>query len=84
MDGSSTFDKQVKKRGSKAEMKEIAGYPAAVVRSGAGGCMIFTDSSDEGFLFTNLIQNSEADAPVDLCQQAEKVTEAALQNVPNA
>lgn len=82
--GNSTFDKQVKKQASATpEKSEIAGYPVAKVRLSTG-CVLYADISDKGFLISNLAQNSATDAPVDLCQQAEKVTEAALQNVPNA
>ena len=82
--GHSSFDKQVKKQASaNPEKSEVAGYPVAKVRLSTG-CVLYADTADKGFLIANLVQNSATDAPVDLCQQAEKVTEAALQNVPNA
>ncbi len=82
--GHSTFDKQVKKQASaNPEKAEVAGYPVAKVRLSTG-CVLYADTADNGFLIANLAQNSATDAPVDLCQQAEKVTGAALQNVPNA
>lgn len=82
--GNSSFDKQVKKQASaNPEKAEVAGYPVAKVRMSTG-CVLYADIADKGYLIANLVQNSATDAPVDLCQQSEKVTEAALQNVPNA
>ena len=82
--GKSSFDKEVKKHGSAgAEKKELAGYPVAEVKS-SSGCVLYADVADKGYLISNLGENSATRSGIDLCQQAEKVTEAALQNVPNA
>ena len=80
--GKSSFDKEVKKQKA-SEVAEVAGYPVAKVRKSTG-CVLYADVADKGLFIANVGENSDSRAPIDLCQQAEKLTEAALQNVPNA
>ena len=79
----SSFDKQVKMYGSNAKKIEVAGYPAIEIRDKTG-CIVDTDVADDGFSIANLRETSMTNSGLDLCQQAQKVTESALQNVPNA
>lgn len=78
-----TFGKQAKRHRSNAQQIDVAGYPAIAVRD-TTGCIVYADISDNGFSIANLSENSMQRSGLDLCQQAKKVTEAALQNVPNA
>lgn len=83
MSNQSSFDKQVKMYGSNAKKIEVAGYPAIEIRDKTG-CIVDTDVADDGFSIANLRETSMTNSGLDLCQQAQKVTESALQNVPNA
>lgn len=84
VNGKSNFEKEVKRhKSSRPEKTEVAGYPVAEVKRSTG-CVLYVDTADQGRMIVNLAQTGVQDAPVDLCQQGEKVTEAALQNVPNA
>lgn len=62
---------------------EIAGYPAAQVDN-KSGCMLAVDVSDTGSLFVNLIVRPGGDEQIRACEQAAKIAEVAVQNLPNA
>ncbi len=69
--------------GQPTKTGEIAGYPTASFTSDIG-CVLLADVSDKGYLIVNGGKLSTVDPGVDLCQQAEKVAQAAVQNLPNA
>ncbi|MDA3630218.1 DUF3558 domain-containing protein [Saccharopolyspora sp. WRP15-2] len=79
----STFNAEVESRGEATKKGEVAGYPTAGYDSGRG-CVLFADVSDQGYLLVNILRTSTDDPGVDMCQQAEKFAEAAIQNLPNA
>lgn len=78
----SSFAKEVK-RHSDLERSELVGYPIAKYEENTG-CVLYADVADKGFMITNVGENSATRSGLDICQQAEKVTEMALQNIPNA
>lgn len=66
---------------SEVEDIRIAGFPTAKVDNGSG-CMLVVGVSTEGSLF---VQTSTAmGTATGTCPQAEKVAEAAVQNLPDA
>ncbi|GAA4618368.1 hypothetical protein GCM10023108_38960 [Saccharopolyspora hordei] len=69
--------------GTGAQQIELAGYPAAQVDNGSG-CMLAVDVSDTGSLFVNLIVRPGGGEQVRACEQAAKIAEVAVQNLPNA
>ncbi|MFB9567852.1 DUF3558 domain-containing protein [Saccharopolyspora hordei] len=83
VDGGSTFTAEVEARNEPTKKGEVAGYPIAGYDSGRG-CVLYADVSDQGYLIVNIARTSTADPGIDMCQQAEKFAEAAIQNLPNA
>lgn len=79
-----TFQQEVEQRGQPAASGELGGgYPFAEFPV-ATGCVLFADVSDQGHLIANIARNSPDDPGVDLCQQAQKFAQAAVQSLPNA
>jgi hypothetical protein len=72
--------KFVAERPSQAKRLEVAGYPAAEVKVGQSNCLLALDVADQGSLFVNSLTRGNFDA----CQQAQKLAEAAVKNLPNA
>ncbi|WP_249125098.1 DUF3558 domain-containing protein [Saccharopolyspora erythraea] len=62
---------------------DVAGYPVTEFKIG-DGCVLYADVADNGFLIANVTKLSPEDPGADLCQVAERFTEAAVQNLPNA
>ncbi|MFI0466077.1 DUF3558 domain-containing protein [Saccharopolyspora sp. 5N102] len=81
--GNASFDEEVGKRRDPNKIADLAGYPAAAYQESTG-CVLYVNISDKGFLISNIAKTSTADPGVDMCQQAEKFAEAAIQNLPNA
>lgn len=82
-DGESTFSEEVEASGQPTKTGEVAGYPVAGFDSGRG-CVLVADVSDKGHLMVNIVWTSTADPGIDMCLQAEKFAEAAVQNLPSA
>jgi hypothetical protein len=80
--GGTTFQQEAAQRGQPTKASIVAGYPVAEYSTG-NGCVLFADISDQGHLIANIINNSTDNPGVDLCQQAEKFAQAAVQNLPN-
>ncbi|GAA4848384.1 hypothetical protein GCM10025787_33830 [Saccharopolyspora rosea] len=78
-----SFEEQVQKRSAPTKTTDLGGYPAAEYQSKLG-CVLFAGVSDRGFVISNALSTSTADPGVDMCQQAEKFAQAAIQNLPNA
>ncbi|WP_344682291.1 DUF3558 domain-containing protein [Saccharopolyspora taberi] len=63
---------------------DLAGYPMSAFKNSDDGCIVYADVADNGYLTANITKLSPEDPGVDLCQVAEQLTEAAVQNLPNA
>lgn len=79
-----TYQEETGQRGKPAASGQLdGGYPFAAYPV-ATGCVLFADVSDQGHLIANTARNSPDDPGVDLCQQAQKFAQAAVQSLPNA
>jgi hypothetical protein len=79
-----TFQQEAGQRATPTHSGQLdGGYPFADY-SLVTGCVLFADVSDQGHLIANIGRNSPDSPGFDLCQQAEKFAQAAIQNLPNA
>lgn len=79
-----TFQQESSQRGQPTHSGTFdGGYPYSDYAV-TTGCVLFADVSDQGHLIANVARNSPDDPGVDLCQQAEKFAQAAVQSLPNA
>ncbi|WP_190822903.1 DUF3558 domain-containing protein [Saccharopolyspora pogona] len=81
--GQTSYDAEVGKRVQPTKTADLGGYPGVEYQDGTG-CVLYADISDNGFLIANAGKTGTADPGVDLCQQAEKFAQAAIQNLPDA
>ncbi|MGW5647162.1 DUF3558 domain-containing protein [Saccharopolyspora sp. NPDC003752] len=81
--GKGSFDEEVGKRRDPNKTADLGGYPVVAYQESTG-CVLYANISDKGFLISNIAKTGTVDPGIDMCQQAEKFAEAAIQNLPNA